>query len=1116
LYSREARDTLAVLALEPVEAAFADSPYAAPALVASGKSAERAGLNAKALAAYLQYLRQETDKQYLSLALERGADLLYQAGRVEEAAALLNRIAAAGDSVQGSKIAVRTIAIGCQTGLGRPDSALRLAEEIRRSSGDSALESLRLRFMLGHAHLALDHFLSADSLFESLIGLPSLRAEGITSDSLYSLLLQVDLRRGNNSAYFRHAVASIRESDDPERSFALLRKIEAAATEAGAPAELERAIEAFKTQFGNSHATDLVLVRAGLLADSGRPREAMKLLDNLDESAETAGQRARVRLARARLLLAAGDTLRTEAEIRDYLAEEGDPLHDKDSLLWVYAGLQTSAGRVNEERALLEKLISGYPASRWWQEASQRVKEIRLFQTSNPRQAADELLDIYQNQAGQVPALRLAEIAAEVLGDYDRALAILQQQPPEDPAARLKLIRYRFLSGLARRGTDPIGSRERIAQSLREIRSLLGSEKNFHGRETAVSACLEIYRALFSTLSPSQVREIDGELRAELGGLDPGGPREELLCWLASRYTATAEQDSGMSAMALVDSARTMWSQAIDIGADRELTAEALYSLASSLENALFAGATDSAAGLYGKLLNAYSGSRWASLAGLRLGVIHLNQDRFSLAYRTIADWAKAHPYATDSPAYLAALAEASFLTGRYALAIETLNRLDPAALDNSRRRYFEIYRVRALTRLGDYSGAESRLVRFRHSWQDETSRAAANAVAVELYYAAGSPALAQINAARIAETHPFAEMARAFALQGRLALGGEDLEKLLGEFERLRKSPWNPFFREDLAFAGYRGIMACNYGLGKLDRVSETRDDFRKSYPERRAALCELMLDEVEYLLKARAAAKAATLYDDVKLLFGDVFPEDRFLWVGWKLATARADVAEANRKLTTLAEKHPWSRWGQVARSALARLYLDAGRIDQARSLVEQAPEGTLDLPGELGMRSALLSAENRWPEALELRRRQWSAEVSLESNGEIVLLWAQAAMKAAKVQEATDLLSVLWNRDPELTARARLLLADQYRASGYPERTLDCLEGIPELFAGGANELALQALFQKGMTLEGLGRVEEAVGTYRKLESLAGQKSDWLNSARTRLRNLAQNEGGEKPGP
>lgn len=1112
IYSRRTRDTLAVLAVEPVAAAFADSAFTAPALVAAGGSAERTGLELKALRYYLQYLRQDTDRQYLSQVLERGADLLYRAGRIEEAAALLQSLSAfLGNAQTGLPLEVRIIAIGCQTGLGRPDSALHLAEEIRRSSGDSALQSPRLCFILGHAHLALGHLPTADSLFESLTGSAKLRAEGIDSDSLFVLLMAIDLRRGDTDAYFRHATVALSSSDDPDRSMVLLKQLERVAAQKKTPGELERALDTFSAKFGAAGAADVALMRAGLLADSGRLREAMRILEGVgDLSAVSEDQQARLRLARTRLYFAAGDSLRAEAELRDYLAAPGDPFHDKDSLLWVYAGLKFATGGLNEEKSLLEKLIAGYPASRYWQDASSRLNEIKMFQSPDPLRAADELLDIYQRQDGQVSALRLAEIAAETLGDYDRALEILQQKTPADPLGRHKLIRYRFLSGLARKQTDPIGSNERIAQALREVRNLLANEKSFHGREAVVSTYLEIYHANFKSLSPSQVREIDSELKAELPGLAPGQARAELLGWLASRYWTAAQNDSGMTAMALADSARAMWSEAIGSGADRELTAEALCSLAASLERAMFAGATDSAAGLYGKLLDSYAGSHWASLAGLRLGIIHLSQDRFSLAYRTIGDWAKNHPYAAQGVDYLAALAEASFLTGRYARAVEILDRLDPAALDTDRRRRFEIYAIRALTRLGNYAGASSRLVRYRQNWQDDTATMAADAAAVELYYASGSPALAEKFLVRIPESHPLAEVARAFELEGRLAGGREDLERLRREFERLRRSPWNPFFRIDLAFVAYRGMMACDAAGGKLDRVSEMRDDFRKNFPERRAALCELFLDEIEFMLKAGAATKAANLYDDVKLLFGDVYAEDRFLWVGWRLAIAQADVAAANRQLTSLAEKYPWSGWGQSACVELTRLYLEAGRTDQARSLIDQAPAGALSLSTELGLRAALLSAQNNWPEALELRRRQWGAETAAGGAGEVVLRWAEASMRAAKIQEAVGLLSIFWSRDLELTARARLMLAEQYRASGYPEKSVKCLDGVPELFDGRANEMALQALYQQGLALEGLGRVEEAVAAYHRIETLAGQNSDWLRSARNRLRNLAQKDG------
>ena len=227
--------------------------------------------------------------------------------------------------------------------------------------------------------------------------------------------------------------------------------------------------------------------------------------------------------------------------------------------------------------------------------------------------------------------------------------------------------------------------------------------------------------------------------------------------------------------------------------------------------------------------------------------------------------------------------------------------------------------------------------------------------------------------------------------------------------------------------------------------------------------------------------------------------------LWIGWRLARARANVAEANRHLTVLAEKYPWSNYGKMARIELLDLYLAAGRVDYARGLLESVEPGAeLRTDQRLGALAAIAGAENRWDEALDFRRRQWAALPGSGDSDKTVQLWANAAVRAGRVSEALDLLSGFWSHDPDLTASARLMLAEQYRAAGKLEEALGALNGIITL-AKARSEPALEALYSRGLLLEQMGLIKQAIETYRRLEQLAGQNSDWLRSARNRLREL-----------
>jgi len=1107
LVNRQGRDTAAVRILEPVADHFPDSSFTQAALIMLARSAERAGLPGKATEAYLQFLRRDSSPEHLLEALQRCAALLYNAGRVEEAYALVSRIRQeSGPETRELDLGTQILAIGCLTGLGKPDSSLRLAEEIRRTSVNGLLESPWLVFLVGHAYLALDALSSADSAFKSLASSPNLESAGIASDSLYHLLMDISLVQGRNEDFFRYAKARIRALEDEKKAVDVLSLVADIGRRMGVIDPVAQTLSLVKDRFNQrGYNWRIALIEAWLAGASGDKQAALKILADLSYAVKEPEAQARTKLARCDFFLESGDTLRADAELRDYLAGKADPLSNKDSLLWACSEIKNRMGKVRQERELLERLVRDYPASGFWEQASQRLEEIELFESADPARAAVELLDIFQQQSGQIPALRLAQLAAERLNDYERALAILLQNPPQTPEERLKLIQYRFLSGLKMKRTGSVEATERIAQSWREIRYLLAQEKSFPGREEALSTYLDIYQSVYNTIPLNQIQQADSQLRTELAGLRAGPVRARLLHWLGERYMSAARSETGFAAIAKEDSARACWTEAINIGGDLNLTGRTILRLARSLEEAMFAGARDSAASLYGMLITRYPRSRWASLAGLRLGIIHLRQDRYALAYRTISEWFTRHPYAADNPDYCVALAEASFLTGRYARAASILESVDLDDLDPVQRPVTANYRIRALTKLGRYGQASKLLLRFKDSFTEESFQLAAAASAVELYWASGSPRLAERYLEKIPESSEFYPVAAVFSLRGRLA-AGDDPEQLRKEFDRLKKSPWNDFFRMDPAFEAHRGMMACYVAEGKPEKVSALRDSFRKSYPERRAALAELMLDEIEMLIGAGSLKQAEAFYDDLKLLFQDVYPEDRAMWIGFELARARADIAGSNKILAELAEKFGWSPYGTEARLRLARLYLETGQIRQAESMI--AGITAADPFAAEGLKASIEGTRGRWEQALQHRKRQWALVPVGDPAGKVLLGWAEAAVKTNRPREAMDLLTSFWSPDRQVTAEARYMLALECRKTGDPERALETLDTLSGLLAG-KNELALKALYQKGLIQEEMGQQDEAVKTYRSLEKQAGENSDWVRSARNRLRKLVQSD-------
>ncbi|MEA1996419.1 MAG: tetratricopeptide repeat protein, partial [Gemmatimonadota bacterium] len=559
LCNRRAGDSLAVIYLEPVAESFPDSAFTPAALLTLARSAERAGLDHKALSAYLQYLAsgpaEDRDPDpHLLAALERSAALLYEAGRAQEAYVLLERIKTIKQKdLEGLDLSTQMLAIGTLTGLGMPDSSLRLAEELRRRSGDQMSGSPKLSFLLGHAHLAKGQLARADSAFTSLVAKENLESEGIKVDSLYFLLREIKLREGSYEGFFLYANLEMNVADGPVEALEILQLIVHIGIKTGSIDSAAEGIKLFFRRFGGYAATarEARICEARLLAHSGRSGRAIKLLGDLAAGEkEPCEFQARVKLIRSGLYLNQGDTLRAEAELLDCVDSQEDCLHNRDSVLWVYAGIKRDQGLVRREAELLEKLTLDYPASRYWERAGDRLEEIRLFELSDPARAAGELLDILSSRSGPVPPLQLADLAADLLGDYDRAIAILQQSPPQEPEARLKLIKYRYLAGLKLSRKGSVEGRERVSRAWQETGALLEQEGPFPGREQAVSLYLTIYKFLFNRMSRTAVLKADNVLKVELATLPAGAVRSRALSRLAEHYLAMARLDSGMAAFA--------------------------------------------------------------------------------------------------------------------------------------------------------------------------------------------------------------------------------------------------------------------------------------------------------------------------------------------------------------------------------------------------------------------------------------------------------------------------------------------------------------------------------------------------------------------------------------
>ncbi|MBN2289867.1 MAG: tetratricopeptide repeat protein [Candidatus Glassbacteria bacterium] len=1106
IHNRLASDSEAVRLLEPVAAHFPDSVFTGSALIGLARSAERCGLTGKALQAYLQYLETAGDDTYLAPALLRSAELLYQAGRVDEAYYNLQRFEeTSGKTQEELELPTRMLSIGCLTGLGRPDSALRQAEELRRSSGDHLLESPRLLFLTGHAHLALGHLEAADSIFTGLSSTPGLESAGIAEDSVYRLLMEVNLSRGEYEDYFSYAGAALRSLSDPLPALQVVEGLAGICREQGRLEPITDALEIFDERFGGGQAWQQAqLIRARVLADRGEKARALDVLDELSPAAGDSLFKARRQVTRCFIYLDAGDTLRAEAELKDYLSGS-DPLAVSDSLLWLYTRIKRSQGNLAREAELLDSLKARYPASRFWEPADRRAEELRLFDLSNPERAARELLDLFRFQKGQVSAGRLAQVAAQSLGDYERAAAILQESGVESDAERLKLIEYRYLAGLKMSRGSSLQAAERLAQTWRELLYLIGQKRDFPGREEAIGLFLKMYSSRASSLTSADVRQARELFLSELPDLHPGQVRSGILFQLAEEYLEAAREDTGLTAMFLADSARAMLDQVIDEGGETDLVGRAILKLAGSLEQALFAGAQDSAAYLYDRLIEHFPQTRWSALAGLKLGVIYLHGEKYSQAYRVLGDWISRNLYAADDPQVAAALAEASFLTGRYARAEKLLRKaIEQSAFDLQKQRLYRFYRLRCLTALERFAEAENRLLDFLERYDDPRARAAAGAAAVDLYSAIGNYKLAGHYLAGVPEGSDAYPMARIIWLRQRLARG-ESPDRVRRELEDFRRSPWNSFFGADPALEAHRGIMACYMAEDKEKDVTQARDDFRKRYPERRAGLAELMLDEVEYLVATGNKAKAAPLYEDLQLLFRDVNPRDRNLWVGAELKRLFSDFAAAGRLLEELAGSYAYSPYAERARLRLAYLYLGAGELQKSAKMLAGLNEAEFSAFEIAGLRAAISGAGGDWAAALEGYRRQWLLCRVGRPCEEALLGWAEAVMKTSRKQEAFGILNGLWSPEVEVCARARYMLAEGYREAGQTGEALELMGVVAQVFAG-KSEFALRALYQQGLILESRGDIDSAVATYRTIEKLAGERSDWTRTARNRLRAIA----------
>jgi len=1109
LYQRT-QDSAAVRVLEPLATGFPDSSYTGAALVVMQRAADRARLSGKAIRAGLQYLSgagagREPNQVPV---LQRSAALLAEAGRAEEAWGLVKRIQEiTGKGLYELDLNTQMLAIGCLSGIGQPDSALRLVEELRRSSGEQVLRSPRMRFLLGQTCLSRGDLTGADTLLASLVsGRTSLEGEGVSRDSVLALLLELDLKRGRDSQFLGRALERLRQMNDPAAALALLGRMQTVALRSGGGWNtLAQAVELFGQRFSETPQwAEARLIGAAADAASGGRRAALGTIGEIQRETTDSLLAARTGLAACALYLSLGDTLRAEAQLRDCLVPGADPLNVDDSLLSVYAAICRRGGDFSHERDLLQRLHDSYPASRYWESASQRLEELARFDLTDPSLAANELLDLFESgKGGGVQPQRLAEIAGRRLGDYDRAASILRAAGSLSASDRAHLAEYLYLAALRARARGEGSGAEKMLQAWRELGRLLTENSDFPGRESAVGLYLEIYRSYAAILGSSEVRGAEAFLRGELGRLKPGLPRTALLLWLGESCLAASGGEMTSLSMARSDSARAFLAQALSSGGNAEQTGRAALDLARALESAGFAGALDSSAHLYATLADRASGTRWAALAGLRLASIHLEQERFSVAYAAARGWVNRNPYAADSPQCRAVLAEAAYHTGRNALAALLFGRMAQDSLPHEDRLRFDCYRIRALAGMGEYASACALLVRYMGAAATPEERQAGCVAAVDLFLEAGDSRQALQYLAQLPEQGDYYALARVRWLVWSLRQGA-DPEKVRKELERYRKAAWNPFYKVDPSLIASRGIMQTYMLQDKPDKVSETRNDFRRNFPESRAGLAELMLDEVEYLLSAGLTDRAAALNDDLRLLFGDVWPEDRALWVSARLARVQGNTAGYSAALERLARDFNWSPWAVEAKRRIIELYVAAGQVDKARAQFASMPAESASEAQLAGMRGQIMGGAGDWVAAQGQFAARWAALPPSTESGQAVLDWAGAELKAGRKAAAREMLSALWNDNPETVAEARFLLVSLYRSDQADGPALEAMDGLGEAYPE-RTEIELKALYQKGLIQEGMGQREAAVATYHQLETLASDRSDWVRSARERLRAL-----------
>ncbi len=1107
LLYRQGQDSLAVLVLEPLAVAFPDSSFTPSALISMQRAADRARLSQKAIRAGLQYLSGSAGQSpELIPVMQRTATLLLENGRAEEAWGLVRRIQEiTGKSLYEQELNTQMLAIGCLGGIGQPDSALRLIEELRRGSGEQMLYSPAMRFLLAQACLSRGDLAGADSVFTALASAGgNLEKEGFSRDSVLALLMDLDYRQGRNEQFMAHGVERLRLIESPEAALSLLGRMKNAAERSGNLSPLVRSVELFGQRFGSSSQfMQARLIGAWALAASGDRRGALSAIEDLYRQRPDSLILAQAGLTACGIYLSLHDTLRAEAELRDYLNSGSDPLNVMDSLLHVYARICRSRGDFSREQALLRRLCDNYPSSRYWDQSSLRLSDLARFELTDPSGAARELLDLFSSQRGNIPPQRLAEIAGRRLGDYDRAVSILQAAGSIPPADRVPLAEYLYLAGLRDQSPGENAGVEKIRQAWRDLGRLLSENAEFQGRENAVGLYLDIYRSHAATLNAGEKSAAETLLRGELPHLAQGAVRTALLIWLGELYEASAEGAMTAATLARADSARMMWAQAISGSGTVEQSGRAMLLLARSLENAGFAGAMDSAAHLYGTLTGRWPQSRWAALAGLRIARMHLSQERYSVAYATARNWVSHNTYASDTPECRAVLAEAAYHTGRYGLAAALFGRMEQDSLERNGRMRFECYRIRALAGIGEYAAANSLLVRYLSRCSAPEERQAGFAAAVDLFLEAGNSRQAMQYLAQLPEQSEFHALARVRWLVWSLEQGA-DAGKTRKELERYRKSAWNEFYKVDPSLLAYRGIMIAYMNAGDPEKVAETRNEFRRNFPEDRAGLAGLMLDEIEYLLNLGQLDGAASLNDDLRLLFGDVWPEDRALWVGAALDRARGETAASAQALDRLAREFTWSPWSVEAKQKLIELYVAANQIDKARKLLESLPPEISTATRKAGMLGQILGGEGNWVGAVEQFAKRWAGLAPSAEAGRAALDWAGAALKAGRNGNARAILSSLWSRDPETVAAARFLLVSLLRGSREYSQAVDMMDGLCEAYPE-RTEITLKALYQKGLIQEAMGQREAASATYRQLETLAAGHSDWVRSARDRLRAL-----------